>query len=358
MSIIVFLVGIPITKYVSEYFKTGFKRGISLYIWHTLFCFLYAWYVTQYGGDAGYYYFTSPNDRLVFSFGTIAIKYLTSFFSNILGLSFIATSLVYNIFGFIGLMAFDAALRYAVLQKKRTIRGLASVIVFLPSVSFWSAGIGKDSLAFMSAGLALWAALNFKQRVWIMIPSIIIMLFVRPHIAAILIISFTFSIIFQKRLSFIFRVGIGIIALITTILILPISLKYSKLENSKITQSLEKYIHQRASYNKEGGGSVDISTMPITSQVGTYLFRPFPFEAHSIPSFAASLDNMVLLYLFVWGITSMIKRRYISKKENRLFLWTYSLITLLILSTTTANLGISVRQKWMFTPMLIFLMIS
>lgn len=30
----------------------------------------------------------------------------------------------------------------------------------------------------------------------------------------------------------------------------------------------------------------------------------------------------------------------------------------LIFATTTANLGIAVRQKWMFAPMLIFLLLS
>lgn len=356
--LLVFTFGLAIIKPISGYFKTTLSKAVTLYLWHTIFCLLYAWYVNEYGGDAGYYYSTSTREPLVFSFGTLAVKMFTSYFSNSIGLSFLATSLVFNIFGFIGLIAFDAALRSAVFQKKKNICRLASVIVFLPSVSFWSAGIGKDSLAFMSAGLALWAALNFKKRIGVMVPSILIMFFVRPHIAGILIISFLVSIVIQKRLPLVFRFAIATIALIVTVLVVPIGLKYSVFENAKSTKSVEKYIQQRASYNKEGGGGIDISKMSTPLQVGTYLFRPFPFEAHNLTSFAASLDNMVLLYLFVLGITSMIQKRYKSRDENRIFLWTYSLTTLLILSITTANLGISVRQKWMFTPMLIFLMIS
>lgn len=43
-------------------------------------------------------------------------------------------------------------------------------------------------------------------------------------------------------------------------------------------------------------------------------------------------------------------------KENRLFLLIFSLGTLLILALTTANLGISVRQKWMVMPIFLYFM--
>ena len=44
--------------------------------------------------------------------------------------------------------------------------------------------------------------------------------------------------------------------------------------------------------------------------------------------------------------------------ENRAFMWVYALMAWGILAMTTANLGIALRQKWMFAPMLIFLFIS
>lgn len=39
-------------------------------------------------------------------------------------------------------------------------------------------------------------------------------------------------------------------------------------------------------------------------------------------------------------------------------MWFYAVGTLIILSLTTANLGIAIRQKWMFVPMFIYLFIS
>jgi len=357
-AIFVFLFGFGVAKVISVFLKTNFSRTISLYLWHTIFCLLYAWYTIEYGGDAVSYYHASQNANVSFSLGTKAVSYFTIFFSNILRLSYLATSLAYNIFGFIGLAAFDAALRLAVQKKTKNIRRLATLIIFLPSLSFWSSGIGKDSLAFMSAGLVLWAALDFNKRVWIMLPAVLIMLVVRPHIAGLLIISFAIAIVMQKRGSPIFRLFIGVIAIISATVLIPIGLKYSSFDSATGSEGLQKYVDQRAKYNMEGGGGVNISNMPLPLQVLTYLFRPLPFEAHNFGSFASSLDNMILIYLFIVGIKSMLKTRYVSRGENRVFMWTYSFMSLLLLSTTTANLGISVRQKWMFTPMFIFLMIS
>jgi hypothetical protein len=39
-------------------------------------------------------------------------------------------------------------------------------------------------------------------------------------------------------------------------------------------------------------------------------------------------------------------------------MWVYVFGSWLILAMTTANMGIALRQKWMFAPMLIFLLIS
>ncbi len=357
-SIFVFLFGIWVVKLLCGYFKTYSQRAIYLYLWHTVFCFLYLWYVSSYGGDVLTYYNNSLSGNVNFSLGTDGVIFLTSIFTNIIGFSYYATSLVYNIIGCIGLLAFDASLRFIVHDKNKHLRRLATIIVFLPSISFWSSAIGKDSIAFLSIGLALWAAINYKKRIWLMFPAILIMFLVRPHIAGVLIFSFSLSILIKSRLSPFVRIAIGSIAVIACIYLVPVGISYSKAENVSSSNELSRYINKRSSYNRMGGGGIDISNMPLPLKVGTYLFRPLPFEVKNISFLAASIDNMLLFYLFIIGIYAIIKKHYHSKGENRVFMWTYSLITLLLLSSTTANLGISMRQKWMFVPMLIFLMIS
>jgi len=361
---LVFIVGILIALKSAKVFGVTEKRSITIYLWHTIFCYIYAQYVIVNGGDAGLYYMTSLSPNMEFSAGTAGtagVVLLTRLFSVVLDLSFLGVFLVFNVFGFIGLLAFDASLRIATLNKSKNIRRLATLIIFLPSVSFWSSAIGKDALSFMATGLALWAALDLRRRFWLMLLAIFIMLFVRPHIAGILVIAIAASMVMQRKVPLAQRALIGGVAFAGAVLLVPFALNYSGLSSEDGTNDLAAYIEQRQGYNQEGGGSVDISSMSPPLQLFTYLFRPLPFEARSVFSLAASLDNVVLLFLFVWGGREIIKRRKYQKiiaSENRVFLWIYSLSTWLILSLTTANLGISVRQKWMFAPMLIFLLVS
>jgi hypothetical protein len=360
-SFLVFFIGLLISVKIAKSFNFGEKKSVIIYLWHTIFCITYAKFVIENSGDAINYYENSFLPNIGYDFGTGSVTLLTSLFSSGLGLSFLGVFLVFNIFGYIGLISFAASLQVATRDKSKYINRLATLIIFLPTVSFWSSAIGKDSISFMATGLSLWAVLNLRRRFWLMATAISVIFLVRPHIAGLMVIALAVSMGIQKKVSFMQRALIGGIALLLLILMIPFALTYSGLGTTFSTNDIAAYIEQRQGYNQDGGGGIDISAMSPPMQLFTYLFRPLPFEANSIFAFAASIDNMVLLFLFIWGSWVMIKRRKRYKQafsENRMFLWIYSLSTWLILALTTANLGISVRQKWMFVPMLVFLFIS
>jgi hypothetical protein len=231
------------------------------------------------------------------------------------------------------------------------------LIVFLPSASFWSAAIGKDSIAFMATGLALWAALDLKKRNLLMAFSILVMFMVRPHIAGIMVLALSVSYVSQSNRSLASRSLLIVAASGLAALAVPFAINYAGLSQVS-PEAVGTYIEQRQSYNQSGGGGVDISSMSLPMQLFTYLFRPLPFEARSIYQFAASLDNVVLLVVFLMGVFRWKNRKYKSESENRLFLILFSVGCWTVLALTTANLGISVRQKWMFLPMIFYLLVS
>lgn len=357
-TILVFLAGMVVANVLGRSFQTDPRRAMLLYVWHTIFCVIFTLYVIKNGGDATYYYADSQQGDVKFSLGTESVVFITALFSYILGLSFLGTSFAFNILGFIGLLAFDASLRCATEGKSITMRRIATLIVFLPSVSFWSAAIGKDSLSFMATGLALWAALNLRRRTRLMVLAVLIMLLVRPHIAGMIVIALTGSMLLQRKVHLGRRLALGGAALAACAVMVPVALRYAGLEANPNSNDVASYIEQRQQYNQEGGGGIDISSMSLPMQLVTYLFRPLPFEASSIFSLAGSIDNLVLLFLFLAGSWQILKRRKQVATANRTFLWLYSLFVWIILAVNTANLGISMRQKWMFTPMLIFLFIT
>lgn len=359
-ALLVFFFGLTLAIVIRSYFNTTIKRTSVLYFWHTLFSIVYAVYVVNAGGDSVGYYTRSLHHDAVFSLGTGGIVFFTSFLTQDFGLSFIGCAMVYNIFGFIGLLAFDASLRKVTYNKSRNIQLLATVIVFLPSVSFWSSGIGKDAISFMAVGLVLFSALNLRKHLILMVIAIILMLLVRPHIAGLLVMGLSISFMLQKGLPLIFRFTLGGISIGVLAVLIPFALNYAGLDENADAAQLSEYIDKRQGYNVKGGGGIDISSMSLPMQMFTYMFRPLPYEAHSISALFASLDNILLLYLFVLGFYSLIKKRLSAELElhNRTFMWCYAFVAWIILAMTTANLGIAMRQKWMIVPILIFLLIS
>lgn len=359
-AFLVFLFGCTVALLLRKPFRASTGRALSLYIWHSLFSIVYLVYALNFGGDAIGYYRLSFASDLEFGFGTVGLWLFTSLFSQGFGLSLTGTFLVFQIFGFIGLLAFDAALREVTQYKSRQIRRLATLIVFLPSISFWSAAIGKDSLSFMAMGLALWAAMKLKRRALLMVIAVLVMLFVRPHIAGMMVIGLAGSIVFQRRTPILQRIIFGAAALAATAVLVPLGLNYAGVGENATSSDVMTYIEGREGQNLQGGSSVDIANMSFPMKLYTYLFRPMPFEANSIFSLLASVDNIILLFLFIAGIRAALKKKLPSRftEHNRMFLWIYSFLVWIILALTTANLGIAMRQKWMFAPMLIFLFIS
>lgn len=357
-AFIVFLAGAFLTAKISGVFKSSNKRGLLIYFWHTAFCLIYLAYVTKFGGDSVAYYRKAVIGRFDFEFGTAAVDGLTSILVHGLGFGILSCFLVFNIFGSIGLLAFDGALQQATRNKSNFFKMLATIIVFLPSVSFWSSAIGKDAISFLAMGLAMWAALQLNKRVWLMVLAVFLMLIVRPHMAGMMVIGLSLSVMFDKKTNIAKRLLLGFVAMIGAAVMVPFALQYAGVSDPTSAEAIMDYVENRQSYNMEGGGGVDISSMSLPMQLFTYMFRPVIFEARSITALAAALDNLVLLYLFIVGGYALIKKKATHFTENRKFMWIYAALAWFVLAMTTANLGIAVRQKWMFAPMLIFLLIS
>jgi hypothetical protein len=355
---LVFLTGMGVALLTGRAVGSGDRRSLLLYLWHTIFCVFYAVHAQTNVADANGYYQAALDGHITFSLGTAAVEYLTYICASILHLSFLGAFLFYNVFGVIGLLAFDASLRSATADKSRLVRTLGTIIVLLPSLSYWSSAIGKDAPAFMATGLALWAALDLKRRAWLMVTAIAVMLSVRPHVGGLMILALAGSQVIQRKAPLSRRLILGGAAMAAAAAAVPFAMTYAGLNESANADDVTAYVLERQQVNLEGGSSLDIASMSLPMQLFTYLLRPLPFEAHSLLALGSAIDNTVLCLLLLGCGWRLITRRKRARTGNRAFMWLYVLLTWVVLATTTANLGISMRQKWMFTPVLVFLLIS
>ncbi len=357
---IVFVMGAFIVNTLRASFNIKQNRAFLIYLWHTLFCVAYMSYSLERGADSVMYYLSSFQSGIEFKLGTAGVIFLTSFLTLFIDLSYFGVFLIFNIFGVIGLLAFDASLKVATLNKSKYMKYIATLFVFLPSASFWTSAIGKDSLAFMAVGLSLWAVLNFRHRWGIMVIAILIMLLVRPHIASIMVLALFGTLVLQRNLALSHRLLMGSLVAIIVFVLTPFALNYAGLGiMAEIDiNTVSTYIQNRQGYNQSGGGGIDISLMSFPMQLFTYLFRPLPFEAHSIFALFSSIENVFLLLVFLSAIRGMLLHKRRNVVESRIYMWLYVSMSWVALALTTANLGISLRQKWMFVPLLAFLLIS
>jgi hypothetical protein len=358
MALVIFFAGALISVAAGRSFGIYTTKSLILYMWHTAFSLLYCWYVLNYGGDSIRYFLDGQSWSGRFSVGTDAVSAISALLVSGLGLSILGTFLVFNVFGQIGLLAFWGSLKQATIGKALPIRALVTLIIFLPSISFWTSALGKDALSFMATGLALWSSLKISKRGLLMTFSILLMLMVRPHMAGIMILAASAAVLVDGKASIVKKLVLGIVATSAAVALIPFALRYAGVGELVSVEILSEYINQRQKYNTEGGGGVDIASMSLPMQMFTYLFRPMLFEARNLFSLAAAVDNFILLLLFLFGFYSLLHGRKSGLGENRVFMWVYVFGSWLILAMTTANMGIALRQKWMFAPMLIFLLIS
>ena len=132
--------------------------------------------------------------------GTEFIAWVTSMPVS-LGFTYWPVAFLYNAAGAVGLIFFYAALEDVTTAAGKSLFTTLLVLVSLliPSLSFWTSGIGKDSLAFLAVGIFLWSVQAFSRRQIATASAVLIMLPVRPHVAALMVLSVAAGTLFVKE---------------------------------------------------------------------------------------------------------------------------------------------------------------
>lgn len=358
-GLIVFLAGLWLALAQKRIYSVGHRLAVFFYLWHTAFCLYYFQYSLTNIADATNYYLFSLTYDLGPEFGTRGIYFLTSFFSAGLGMSYGGTFLVYNVIGFIGMLAFASALQEVTRGASALARQVSLLLILLPGLSFWSAAIGKDALSFMAAGLATWGALNLSRRYPALVVATLAFLLARPHMAGILLASVTLALLFASRVGLIKKALLLLVALPSAAVAVTFGAQFAGLGDATSAQDIAEYFEERQGHNLGGGSSVDIAGMSFPMRLLTYLYRPFFFDSGGLMGLAVSIENLiiVLVSLCALGLWLLGRKSQLGGFALMFFI-VFSAAALFVLANTTANLGIAIRQKWMFLPMLLVLSVS
>lgn len=326
-----------------------------LYIWHTLFSFLY-WHssITGVADAIGYFErtFRIPFD-INLSPGTRFVDFVTYIVRSSLDANYLNTMLVFNVIGFLGLV-------FLYLSLKKYLKVLPwywGILLFLPSLSYWSSSIGKDAISFLSVCTLLYAVTTARKKVLLYVIAILLMVMVRPHVGFMMVASYVFYFIIRSKIPLILKLMTLPILTVSTFVLLKFATEYAGLDEISVSATSD-YFDSRQGINNHGGGGIDTSSMSLPLKIFSYMFRPLPFEANSFITLIASIENSILLLLFIYLFYSSKSRLKLLILDKRLWLTTYIVLASIMLSYGLSNLGIAARQKWMFMPILIHLLIE
>ena len=349
-------------------FLNQFKKKVSennytnlgyLFIYHFFFGIYFCFFVK---GDAIGYWGSSKKltyEEFVHFFkndkGTYFVRALNYFPAKVLDLSYFSGTMIYTLIGFVGLTYFYL-IAIELIPKNSKVNGyyLFPLLFFLPNLHFWSCAVGKDSLLFLCIALFSYGLLTPIKRIHFIVIGLVLSYFIRPHITFFMLLGFGFAYFSGNKLSFFQRVVFFGSFIGIAFLILPLVLKFSKIEEASL-DAFQEFSTTKVSLlsRSHTGSAINISNSPIIVKVFSFLFRPFVFDINSFPSLLAAIENSILLFLTI---------KYFSKKplesfRNAPFLLQGMVYFLLLgtfaFSQSLGNLGIMIRMRNMFLPGLI-----
>ncbi len=308
--------------------------------------------------------FSAVASRL--KWGTSFVEFFTGAIYSVTGPSIYAGYLVYAFLAFLGSYYFYRAFRLAFPDGNKWL--YIFLIFFFPSVLYWPNGIGKDALIFLCLGLFAYGGARLTQgRLQGLLPIVLGLLgtlYIRPHIAVILALSFVMAFFLPGLGKRPVRIATFIIVLVAVVglawLVLPRIAAYIGIEELSPQALLDRFQFQ-AGQTSQGGSAfqaIDIKN-PLTYPwvLVTLLFRPFPWEAHNALALIQSLEGILVFGLVVWRIGSLGKAiaSSIANAYTR-FILIYA-VAFTIAFAVVANFGIIARERMMLLPFF-FMLIS
>lgn len=367
--IICILTGNSLRNFFSIFDRYDKNLLKKIFWYHLAASIVFYLYITNFGGDAEHYWVAPKslsfenvwNDVVTLSRPTEIMLFLNFFPSNVLGLSFFIGNIIYGVIGYSAIVYFLALLK-SLIPNYRYLRyikvfniSIFPLLLFLPNLHFWSAGVGKDALLFFFISQFTYSLLNMRKRFLGFGISVFLSFLLRPHITFFLFAGFGVAYTLVRKMPFYKRTFLILLFSLTFGYLFVAVLSFVKLEQfttEKISDFSDKKVKALAA---TGGSTVDITSYPYPLKVVTFLYRPIFFDINNPIAIFASFENLLLIIL---TIKFLIRKPIKTFKQSHFIIkgsFIFFMLGTLAFSLILGNLGIMLRQKNML--MLMFFLV-
>ena len=296
--------------------------------------------------------------------GTGSVRYATGLVHVFTFSDEFATFALFALFGFVGVMFFVRAF----------VRGLPDVdpgryavlLLCWPSLAYWPASTGKESLMMLGLGLAAYGLARLLRGHWrALVPlaaGLGMCALVRPHVALIVVSAGVGAIIMNSRRSaaggvFTRLVVIGGLVGVGTVLSDAVERLFDvqDLNVTTVNAALDLANHRSA----QGGSSFVAARIDSIADVPwgvvTVLLRPLPHEATTAPGLVAAVEGIVLAVLLLGAVPRVMAALRTLRSEAYVAYAVAFVGIFIFLFSALGNFGILTRQRTMVTPLLLVL---
>lgn len=352
--IAIFVFGYLLMFCQSKLLNTNVQVGHVIYLWHTLFAAIFIVYSANLVSDSTSYYLASlALNQYDFKFGTQFTYIFTDFLVSQFKLSYISTSLIFSLFSSLGLVFLYSGLR-EVSNFNEKFKWIIFVSILLPSINFWSSGIGKDSIAFFGICLLMWGFINVNKRFIAIILGFTFLLFIRPHIAVVFLPVLVMFVLKKiTKLDIKLKIIIIFLSFLLAIYLINFGINYAGLD----LINFKSYFNSRLHYTSSSSSGFKVEGVNQLSLLFNFLYFPVLYDSFNIRIMPLMLEG-----IFLFGLSILIfykgKLKNIQDPLSYITILIILFTLLFILGNSLGNYGLLFRQKIMLIPVLYYALFS
>lgn len=293
--------------------------------------------------------------------GTGFMKMVTGILYSVAGSSKLGAFMVFSWLGFIGLLLCWRAFKRAV--PTGDARRYSLLVLFLPSLLYWSSALGKDAWAVFGLGVCSYGVARIMTKkifsgLLILVVGLAAVVMIRPHVgltvgSGLVLAALLYKPSKKSALNPFIRVITFGLLLVMMLVLISQTEKFLGVET--LNQETVNSQLARAEGRTIEAGSV-FTPVPVNTPLDlpyatiTVLFRPFPWEAHNGQSIATTAEGMFLLILTIRGWRRLLSLPRSARREPYIAYCLGIMLTFVFAFSSFSNFGILARQRCQVIP--------
>lgn len=240
-------------------------------------------------------------------------------------------------------------------QSTKGIRtSIIQLFFLLPSLHYWSGFVGKDALVFFFVTYLFFEVKKKKSFNVLHFVVLIVFLLLRPHVFAMTFVAFFIYFGLQRKISPGVKIKLLLLSLFILGVFIPIIMRFLSIENLSYT-ALVEFWNKMNIYSNNISNGISLNESSFLDRIGLLMFRPLFYDATTIYQYVISIENSLVLLLFlIVGVYLFVKRKNIIVIEEVKLALLIGFCIMFMIATYIYNLGLASRMRLMFLPLIFY----